>query len=45
MLLWVKDLVLSLPWLRWLLWAHIKFLAWELMHAAGTAQQKVKKNF
>lgn len=32
---WIKDPALSSPW------RVFKFLAWELLHAAGTAQKNV----
>ena len=39
----VKDLVLSLQWPELLFWQQIRSLAWELAHAAGTANKKIFK--
>ena len=39
----VKDLVLSLPWLRSLLWhGWVRSLAWKLSHAVSEAKERTK---
>ena len=42
---WVKDLALSLLWLRSLLWRGFDSWPQELPHALGTAKKKKLQNF
>ena len=37
---WIKDLVVSLQQLRSEMGAGVQCLAWELLHAMGTAEKK-----